>query len=37
LNVSRDGASTRLGNLYQCFTVLTVKHLFLIASLNLLF
>jgi len=36
LNVSRDGASTTfLGNLFQCFTVLMVKNLFLISSLNL--
>ena len=36
LNVSRDGASTTsLGNLFQCFTTLSVKNAFLISSLNL--
>jgi len=36
VNVSRDGASTAsLGNLFQCFTSLTVKNFFLISNLNL--
>ncbi|NXW03176.1 LTN1 ligase, partial [Fregetta grallaria] len=36
LNVPRDGASTAsLGNMFQCFTTLIVKKIFLISSLNL--
>ncbi|KAK4828156.1 LOW QUALITY PROTEIN: hypothetical protein QYF61_024071, partial [Mycteria americana] len=36
LNVSRHGASTTsLGNLFQCFTTLIVKNVFLISTLNL--
>ena len=36
LDVSRDGASpTSLGNLVQCLTTPSVKHFFLLSSLNL--
>ena len=36
LNIPRDGAcTTSLGNLFQCFTTLTVKKFFLISSLKL--
>jgi len=36
LNVSRVGASTTsLGKVFQCFTTLIVKYIFLISSLNL--
>ncbi|NXW02077.1 CMC1 protein, partial [Fregetta grallaria] len=36
LNVPRDGACTiSLGNLCQCFTILIIKNVFLICSLNL--
>ena len=36
LNVPKDGASTTsLGNLCQGFTTLSIKHFFLISSLNL--
>jgi len=36
LNVSKDGASTTsLGNLFQCFTTLIGKNVFLLSSLNL--
>ena len=38
LTVSRDGVSTiSLGNMYQCFTTLTVKDFFSISNLNLPF
>lgn len=36
LNPSRDGASTSpLGNLFLCFTILTIKNFFFISNLNL--
>ena len=36
LNASRDGASTAsLGNLFHCFTTLTVQSLFLTSDMNL--
>ena len=36
LNTSRDGAPTSpLGNLFQCFTTLIVKNIFLVPSLKL--
>jgi len=36
LNTAREGAATAsLGNLFQCFTTLTVKNFFFVSNLNL--